>query len=360
MSPKLLLFGAGSLAGEIARSLVAHAQRGATPALRITIAARSLVRAASVASVAGAHAQALGHSVEIRSIRHDWDDVRRTTELIDAEAPDLVLHAASLQSAPMLAAASRWSRFVGACGYGVTTPLQLICARHVQQAIAASRRRPDWVNACYPDLVNACLAIEGPPPLCGIGNVALIAQHVRVQLPAPREAVVQVIAGHAHVAQFQRPRTANEPLPDVRIDGVRLAPERLAGLAPLPDGAALNAFNAAEAARLLWAMLSGQSIRSHAPAPNGLPGGYPIALDGRHIRIDLPPDVTLEEAITRNQAALLVDGAMIEGECVRFAPAVGAALRDAAPRLADGFAVRKAAEAANEMLQLRQRWQGEP
>lgn len=360
MSPKLLLFGAGSLAGEIARSLVAHPGRGTNPALRITIAARSPVRAASVADVAGAHAQALGRSVEFRSTRHDWDDVRRTTELIDAEAPDLVLLAASLQSAPMLAAESRWSRFVRACGYGVTTPLQLICARHVQQAIAASRRRPDWINACYPDLVNACLAIEGRPPLCGIGNVALIALHVRLQLRAPRDSVVQVVAGHAHVAQFQRARATNEPLPDVWIDGLRLAPERLADLAPLPDGAALNAFNAAETARLLWAMLSGQSIRSHAPAPNGLPGGYPIASDGRNVQVDLPPGVTMEEAVARNRRALPVDGACIEGEFVRFAPAVGAALRDVAPRLAEGFAVRAATEAASEMLQLRQRWLGEP
>jgi len=356
--PHLLVFGSGSLAGEIVRSLVGHVPQVGKAALRVTIASRSPAQARWVAAVAMAHADALGRSTRIETTAHNWSTVATTAALIDAMAPDLVLHTASLQSAWSLAEDNRWSRFVVSCGYGVTTPLQLVLARHIQQAIAGSRHRPRWINGCYPDLVNAGLALTGEPPLCGIGNVAILAEHVRLQNGLDRHAPVRLIAGHADIATFQRPRRAEEALPAAWLGDDRIEPDRLAALDALPSGTALNAFNAAEAARLIWAVLSEQPIRTHVPGPLGLVGGYPIEFDGRGLSLDLPSEIDQQCAFTLNRQAMIRDGAMIdtEGGVVRFGQAGRDALAGDAPGLADGFRVNAVESAVREMMAVRQSW----
>lgn len=360
MSPHLLVFGAGSLAGEIVRSLVPHGLANAGLPMKITIASRNLARARWIAAVAGAQAAALGCSVEIVARPHDWGSVKATAALVDAAAADLVLNTASYQSAAMLDCDNRWSRFVRACGYGVTAPLQLALARHLQEALAASRRRPRWINACYPDLVNGCLALDGPAPICGIGNVAILAEHLRQQLSLQRDAPLRIVAAHLHVVQFQRGRMPGDPLPAAWLGPDRIEPAKLAALEPLPDGASLNAFNASQAAALLWCLLVRRPMRTHAPAPQGLPGGYPVLLTEEGASLDLPEGLDRDEAIAMNAAAVAAEGAALDGDFIKFSPEAREILRRASPLLAEGFPVREAAEAARLLLDLRADWRAQP
>jgi hypothetical protein len=343
---------------EIARSLVAHTSPTPDVQLEVTIASRNPAKARWVATVAAAHAEALGRRVRTKVATHDWNSIKATTALIEDNAPDLIFHAASLQSAWSLSENNRWSRFVLQCGYGVTTPLQLLLARHVQDAIAASRPQPRWINACYPDLVNAALALTGAPPLCGIGNVAILAEHIRLELGLERTAQVRLIASHADVPTFQRARRIDDLLPAAWCGQESIAAERLAAVSPLPSDASLNAFNAAEAARLIWAALNGQAIQSHAPGPCGLEGGYPITLDEHGAALDLPVGLTREDAVAMNRKAMARDGATIDFEkgWVVFGSPGHDALVAEAPGLADGFRVTDARDAAREMRSVRQAW----
>jgi hypothetical protein len=47
---------------------------------------------------------------------------------------------------------------------------------------------------------------------------------------------------------------------------------------------------------------------THAPAPSGLPGGYPVRVDGKGGQVVLPPELTLEQAIRINEEGQRYDG----------------------------------------------------
>ncbi len=46
----------------------------------------------------------------------------------------------------------------------------------------------------------------------------------------------------------------------------------------------------------------------HAPGPHGLPGGYPCRVNREGIYVELPPGITLDEAISINTTAQQFDG----------------------------------------------------
>lgn len=354
---RLLVFGAGTLISEILRSLPSFV---GGEQLHITVATRDPGHAGWMIAVARAHAVALGREIAVEAVPHDWRSVLATTELIDAVRPNLVLHAASMQSAWSLTEPSRWSRFVGSHGYGVTLPLQLVLARHLQMAIGSSHCFPRWLNACFPDLVNACLSLTGPVPLCGIGNVALIAEHLRLHLHQTLRAPLRVIAAHSQLAAFQRERSAADALPLAWLGGDLISISQLASIPPLAASRELNAFNAAAASRLVWALLSDQQILTHAPGPDGLPGGYPIMVEGGAVQLDLPLGFTKEQAVAFNSACMAEDGAELLNGAVHFVPAAAADLADDAPELAAGFTPENVVGAAEAMLALRSLWIGQP
>jgi hypothetical protein len=56
------------------------------------------------------------------------------------------------------------------------------------------------------------------------------------------------------------------------------------------------------------ALLREEPTATHAPAPNGLPGGYPVRISRRGVELDLPPDLGRDEAIAVNERAAAFDG----------------------------------------------------
>lgn len=356
--PTLLVFGAGSLACEVVRQLTAQAGHPGEAPLKIVLASRDGARAQDIALVALAQAHALGNKVAVEPVVHDWESPSKTRRLIARFAPQLIFHVASLQSAWDMR--GRWGRFVAQHGYGVTLPLQLPLAFHLQEALGGLAAPPSWINACFPDLANACLAANssGPPPNCGVGNVALIAQLLSLHVPGTD--ALRVIAAHSQLSLFQRERRADEPLPLAWLGAQAVDPAMLVSLPALPQGQILNAFNAVEAARLIWALLTGRSLKTHAPGPKGLPGGYPVLADGGEITLDLADVIDLEAAIARNRSELARDGALLEDKHVRFTPPITETFGKVAPPLAHGFALDELASAARAMLTLRSAWSSEP
>ena len=56
------------------------------------------------------------------------------------------------------------------------------------------------------------------------------------------------------------------------------------------------------------ALLRDEPTATHAPAPNGLPGGYPVRLSQRGVELDLPERLRQDEAIAVNERAARFDG----------------------------------------------------
>jgi hypothetical protein len=93
----------------------------------------------------------------------------------------------------------------------------------------------------------------------------------------------------------------------------------------------------------------------------GLPGGYPIAFDGDRLDLDLPSDLSRQEAIAWNAKFEKADGLFVsdDGRLV-FAGNLQARLRDISPMLAAGFAITDFDAAHEELARLRARLQAQP
>jgi hypothetical protein len=77
---------------------------------------------------------------------------------------------------------------------------------------------------------------------------------------------------------------------------------------PLPQGRDTHELSAAATAHAVRALLRDEPTATHAPAPNGLPGGYPVRLSRRGIELDLPERLSQDEAIAVNERAAAFDG----------------------------------------------------
>jgi len=315
----LLVTGTGSLAEAVLFDLVTLPALGRP--MRVVLAGRNAARLAWLTQAANARAFALDarHVFECRVI--DWarqDDLAR---LLSQTRPNVVFHAASLQSMWEIAAGGdAWSAEVRASGYGATLPLQLMLALRVARAIGAHSPASRLVNACYPDASNEILARLGHEVVCGIGNVATLAAIYGAALRIDETAQLRMLAHHRQVSAAINGESHLHP-PRLWIDA---APVAWPGVLPnaltdvrLPAGPSLNLVTGATGARLLAALL-GRVERhvGHAPGPAGLPGGYPVVIDGGRLTLDLPMGMTIDVAIGLNREWGADEGVSLDSDGV--------------------------------------------
>jgi hypothetical protein len=93
-----------------------------------------------------------------------------------------------------------------------------------------------------------------------------------------------------------------EPLPREQVERLFRAPW------PLPAGRDTHELSAAATAHAVRALLRDEPTATHAPAPNGLPGGYPVRLSRGRVELDLPEGLKLADAIALNERAASFDG----------------------------------------------------
>ena len=99
---------------------------------------------------------------------------------------------------------------------------------------------------------------------------------------------------------------------EVLVRGERLSDEEVRRLFrapwPLPEGRNTHELSAAATAHTVRALLRDEPTATHAPAPNGLPGGYPVRLSRRGVDLDLPSQLSTEDAVVLNERAAAFDG----------------------------------------------------
>ncbi|WP_345573203.1 hypothetical protein [Nonomuraea rosea] len=292
---------------------------------------------------------------------------------VAAAGPDVVMQCASHQSPWESATApSAWTRWCASAGFGVTLALQARLAWRVSARLKDSGYAGTLLNACYPDAVNPLLSLLGSAAFAGLGNVGTLAAGLsRATLgtvpllgpradaaagraaPRPDEARVRMLAHHVHLHRPAHPADeAMAWLGQARLDdvGALLRPLRTI------DRSRLNDIAGHAAARLAGALLDGGSLRTHCSGPLGLPGGYPVVLDGGELRLDLPPDLTRDQAVAWNQRMAADDGVVVrpDGRIVH-PPRTARALHPYLPHLAAGFDADDTASVADELLALRHR-----
>jgi hypothetical protein len=259
----------------------------------------------------------------------DLFNVEQTAETILACRPDIIYSAATLQSwwvIDMLP--EEVFEELDQARIGPWIPMHLTLVFRLMQAVKETGLDVKVINSSVPDVVNPVLGKVGLAPTIGIGNVANVVPPLRTSIAYQLGAAVEdvkvfCVAHHFvshHIARYGHAGGApyylkamvdgHDVTADLDVDEVLAElPRRFRR----PGGRAGHSLTASSALAVILAMANDTGCTTpgdftHAPGPNGLPGGYPVTVDGQGGRVTLPPDIDLEEAIRINEEGAWFDG----------------------------------------------------
>lgn len=316
--PLIMVVGCGDLAARLL-SMLLH-----TPDTnRVVLAGRDVEKMTRTVNLARFTATNLGLIPEVTVERIDLDDVATTAGTLARVRPDIVFMAASLQSWRIITKLPKEHfEALDEAQFGPWLPMHLTLNHRLAAAVRESGTAPKVLNAAFPDAVGPILDKVGLAPTAGIGNVANIIPALTFGYAVeagvdPSAVEVRLVA--QHYFSHYVPRFGNEgngryhlsatahgkPLDDIPHGEVFA---HLSGRLRRLGGDAGQLLTASSAMRVLHAMATDSGVRAHAPAPNGLPGGYPVRVGRDGPALDLPDGMPVDTAVAINEECQRADG----------------------------------------------------
>ncbi len=187
------------------------------------------------------------------------------------------------------------------------------------QAVQQTGLKITVLNGGTPDNSHEVLSKVGLAPISGIGNIALtippLKRAIAEQIHKPLEQIEVLFFAHTYVVQSLRLGTTGEaPFHLTALASGEDVTEQIdlsALFSTLPltmEHEYTQLLTAASAAAVFDAITKKPSAIVHAPGPIGLPGGYPVHMQGTHLEVALPQGLTLDKAISVNQVGQRFDG----------------------------------------------------
>lgn len=314
--PTILLIGLGGLGSIVLEFLAREESVG-----KIIAAGRKREQGTARCHLATLSAMAQGSYPTIDFERLDLNNVDETAHTIKRIAPDLILSTATLQTwwLPGLLPAPQ-SAVLNRAGFGMWLPVHLTLTLKLMQAVKQANFRGITLTAPFPDVINPILAALHLTPTCGIGNLDEIVPKVRLlaahKLKASRKAVRVLMVGH-HALQAAAFGAPDGEIPPyflrVELNGKDVTEEieahqLLRAPYPVTSGTPTHFLTAGSTMRLVRALFSEADTLLHAPAPRGLPGGYPIIAGQNRVQVAPITGLRLDQAIAINEASHRFDG----------------------------------------------------
>jgi hypothetical protein len=263
----------------------------------------------------------MGHSKKILFEQVDVHNIERTAELIEKYNPDLIYSCMTLLSwtKPLFLPKEvkvKLQRIVGPM-----LPMHLTLPYMLMQAVKKSDSKAVILNNSWADFINPVLCNAGYPILVGGGgNLDNVAGEVRrklsllenvpiadVKLYLIFEHSVNTFGTRTGIPYFFKAVVGDRDI-TCKYDVDSLISDRL--LITRPEWIMWHhaSIVASSSVKHILAILNNTNELSHAPGPNGLIGGYPIRIGSAGVKVELPEDVTLEQAIQIN-----IEGGKYEG-----------------------------------------------
>ena len=314
--PTIMVVGLGDLGAAVLELLARQEGLG-----QIVVCGRRAAKGVARCNLARMGAMAQGYEPSIRFVALDINDADAVAETVCQEAPDLIFSAAALQTwwlTDLLPAEQ--AKVLKKARFGVWLPVHLTLTLKLMQALRDADYRGITLTAPFPDVVNCVLGKLGLAPTCGVGNLDEIVPKLRL-LAAERlgerlDAIDVLLVAH-HALQ---PVAFGEPVEEIPPYYLRVyfegqdvsekvdAHALLLAPYPLTPGTPSCFLTAATTVKMIRALLSADETYLHAPAPHGLPGGYPIVVHGGDVQPAPIEGLSLAEAIDINERSHRFDG----------------------------------------------------
>ncbi len=317
--PTIMIIGLGELGGHVLEMLVR------TPGYRRIITADiDEDRAYRKTNIAQYGASQMGFYPDVEFTRIDLNNLEQSAEIINRYQPDVIYSAATLQSWWVITTLPK-DVFdeLDKARFGPWLPMHLSVVYKLMQAVKLTGKDYKVINSAFPDACGPILKTRGLNPTVGIGNVAnpvpAIRKGIADQLGVTLGDVkIYLVCQHYVSHYIPRFGTAGGAPYYLKafVGGKDVTKEVDVDLvfAEMPKkyrrtgGLGGQILTASSAAAITLAMVDDRREFLHAPAPNGLPGGYPVRIDANGATVDLPNDITLEEAIRINEVGQAIDG----------------------------------------------------
>jgi len=262
-------------------------------------------------------AQMEGIYPNIDFVKIDLRDVDKTSETLSRIKPSVIFNSTSLQSYWVVELLPKeiHKKFQEAA-FGPWLPMHLTLCYKLMQAVEHSGIKTWVVNGAYPDAVNPTLAKVGQAPVAGIGNgenvVPQLQKVISLRLNVPMRSVLLPLVMH-HYAEYWVVREGHTGGASyylkILVDGNDVTkefnPEELFGdiikyakRPGRPDGHYIIASSAIQKIMALYHDTGEYSCCVAGPA--GMMGGYPGRLSWKGFELDLPKEITLDEAMKIN------------------------------------------------------------
>lgn len=358
--PTVMLIGPGDLGGVVLELLARSSRTG-----RIIVGGRKPERGRTRCNLARVGAVAQGFNPSIEFIPLDLNKPQSVADAVHRHHPDLILSTATMQTwwLPNLLPAEP-SALIKSAGFGMWLPIHLTLTLKLMRALEEADFDGVSLTAPYPDVINPILCRLGLAPTCGVGNVGEIEPKVRAlaaeQLHVPHESLrIYLVAHHAMVSvaygsnsQSMPPYFLRVEQNDTDVTQTIRADELLSSPYALPPGPATHFLTAGSVVRLIDAFASDEETLLHAPAPNGLPGGYPVLVSRRGVKPAPLPGLSLEQAVDINERSHPFDGIerIEEDGTAVFSPRAVEIFRDLLGYHCDRLAPGEAEQRANELI----------
>lgn len=265
----------------------------------------------------------------------DLNNIDETASILRAIDPTIIYNGTTLQSWWVVGQLPKDIHAKVYTGLGPWVPMHLTLTYKLMKAIKEAGINPFVVNSSFPDATNPILGKIGLAPTIGIGNMDLIIPPLRKtvseKLGVPMKNVqVQMIGHHYHGYYFARHGTGCDAPFYLRIFmgqedvtgqfNIETLVSEIPKHARRPEGAAGQYVVAASSLKNIMEIYNDSGEITHAPGPQGLPGGYMVRLSRKGAEVVLPKDMTLEEAIRINEEAQKFDGieSILDDGRVRF------------------------------------------
>jgi len=264
----------------------------------------------------------MGYYPRMKFVRIDLNDIEGTSAILRNEQPDVVVNSTTLQSWWVIGAQLREEAYVRLldAGLGPWIPMHLTLTHKLMQAVRKSGIRTHVISTSFPDGVNCILSKVGLAPTVGIGNFDLLVPRVKKavseKLGIPmRNVSVFMLGHHYHDVRVEEFGTTGgapyflqilvggrDVTKEVNAEQMLLTP------IPTPPLTGSDPQVASSAVKNILAIVNDTGELTHAPGPQGLPGGYPVRLSAKGAEVVVPAGLTLKEAIHINEEAQKFDG----------------------------------------------------
>ena len=267
-------------------------------------------------------AMQLGYTPNVTCISLDISNIDQTAETIAHLHPDIIICAATLQTSDTHRLPDTLATQLASAPAGPRLPLHLALIYLLMRAIRLTGQAIILLNLAYPDVVSPVLHKVGLAPTTGVGdlanNIPALRTSIASTLLIPVEQVdVRLITARYTNYWMSRTIIRNRPFHlTVLVNGEDVTQildletvfDSLSTRFKRQGGSTGSLMTATSAIVVCEGMMRDTGVITHAPGPNGFPGGYPVRVTARGVEIMLPDSLTMEDAVRINEANLQLDG----------------------------------------------------